>query len=153
MILSDIFNSEKDLAWDIAKQCGVEYGIIRLPEDKEFDLTNEKHWLSLYKKFTDFGIKPLVIEPMPNRVHNHIKAGDGLRDESIEKVLKMFPIMQKLGIESICFNFMAHIGWLRTSNNILERGGARVTGFSLEDFQGETVTITQDELWAKMVYG
>lgn len=152
MILTDYFISEKDLSWDIAKQCGVSRGVIRLPEEETFDVTDLTHWETVHKRFTDFGVKPIVIEPMPNRLHDHIKTGDELRDECIEKVLKMFPIMQRLHIETICFNFMAHIGWLRTSSDILERGGAKVTGFSLRDFTGETKKITAQELWKNYEY-
>ena len=152
MILTDYFRSDKDITWDYAKQCGVEYGVIRLPENKEFDLTDKTHWLTVHKRFTDYGIKPLIIEPMPNEVHDHIKAGDCLRDESIDKVLKMFPIMQELGIETICFNFMAHIGWLRTSSDIIERGGAKVTGFDIKDFQAQKAMITEAELWNNYEY-
>lgn len=153
MILTDYLRSDKDITWDYAKQCGVMHGVIRLPENKEFDLTDKTHWLTVHKRFTDYGIKPLIIEPMPNEVHDHIKAGDCLRDESIDKVLKMFPIMRDLQIETICFNWMAHIGWLRTSSDIIERGGALVTGFNIKDFQPKTgVAITEKELWDNYEY-
>ena len=111
MLLTDYFRYPKDSTWDIARQCGVEHGVIRLPEDGSFDLTNASHWQKVYDDFVAFGIKPVIIEPMPNELHDHIKAGDEKRDESIEKVIKMFPIMDKLDIRTICFNWMAHIGW------------------------------------------
>ena len=135
MILTDYLRSTPDLTWDIAKQSGVRHGVIRLPEDENFDLTNRDHWASVHKRFTDFGFTPLVIEPMPNEVHDHIKAGDEKRDESIERVKKMFPIMREFGIDTICFNWMAHIGWLRTSSNFVELGGALVTEFNMDDFK------------------
>ena len=135
MLLTDYFRYPKDATWDIAKQSGVNHGTIRLPETKEFDLTNYSHWEKVYNDFMAYGLKPTIIEPMPNELHDHIKAGDSKRDESIEKVLKMFPIMDKLDIRTICFNFMAHIGWYRTSNDIIERGGAKVTGFNINDFK------------------
>lgn len=152
MILTDYFRSERDSAWDIAKQCGVTHGVIRLPEEETFDVTNLSHWQTVRQKFIDFGVQPIVVEPMPNALHDHIKIGDERRDECIEKVIKMFPIMQRLHIGTICFNFMAHVGWLRTSSDIAERGGARVTGFSLRDFQGETPEITAQELWKNYEY-
>ena len=153
MILTDYFRSEKDITWDYAKQCGVNHGVIRLPERNDFDLTDKSHWQTVYKRFTDYGIQPIIIEPMPNAVHDHIKTGDCYRDESIEKVLKMFPIMQELGITTICFNWMAHIGWLRTRSDISERGGATVTGFSLTDFQEKQgVSITEQQLWENYEY-
>ena len=152
MILTDYFKSHPDVTWDFARQSGVEHGVIRLPEDDNFDLTDLTHWQTVHKRFTDFGIIPLIVEPMPNSVHDHIKAGDGMRDESIEKVIKMFPIMQKLGVGMICFNWMAHIGWLRTTSDIIERGGARVTGFRDADFQPTGAKITAQQLWDNYTY-
>ncbi|MBQ9131923.1 MAG: mannonate dehydratase [Clostridia bacterium] len=152
MILTDYFRSERDATWDFALQSGVRHGAIRLPEDDGFDLTDPSHWNTVYQRFTDFGITPVVIEPMPNAVHDHIKAGDERRDESIEKVIKMFPIMRKLSIDTICFNWMAHIGWLRTSSDYPERGGAKVTEFNMADFILTGAKITADELWANYAY-
>lgn len=152
MLLTDYFRSEKDLAWDVARQCGVKHAVIRLPEDADFDLTDKSHWDKVYKRFTDFGVTPVIIEPMPNALHDHIKAGDEKRDESIEKVIKMFPIMESLNIKTICFNWMAHIGWLRTRSDYPERGGAKVTAFDLSDFSPTDKKITADELWKNYEY-
>lgn len=152
MILTDYFRSERDLTWDLALQCGVRHGVIRLPEDDAFDVCNRSHWNTVYKRFTDFGITPVVIEPMPNALHDHIKAGDALRDASIEKVIAMLPIMQSLGIQTICFNFMAHIGWLRTRSDYPERGGASVTAFDIKEFSPTNAAITAEELWKNYVY-
>lgn len=152
MILTDYLTSTRDLCWDFAKQCGIKNAVIRLPETKEFDIENMSHWQQVYDSFTDFGFKPIVIEPMPNFLHDHIKTGDEHRDESIEKVIKMFPIMDKLDIRTICFNFMAHIGWLRTSNNIPERGGALVTGFDMDKFIPNDKEISSEALWKNYEY-
>lgn len=114
MLLTDYFRSEHDATWDFAVQSGVHHGVIRLPEDAAFELTNAAHWQQVHKRFVDFGITPVIVEPMPNCVHDHIKAGDEKQDESIEKVIKMLPIMRSLNIGTICFNWMAHIGWLLT---------------------------------------
>ena len=152
MILTDYFRSTHDATWDFALQSGVRHGVIRLPETDDFDLTDPSHWNTVYNRFQDFGITPLVIEPMPNEVHDHIKAGDEKRDESIERVLKMFPIMRSLGIDTICFNWMAHIGWLRTRSNVPERGGAMVTEFKKADFRETGESITETALWKNYEY-
>ena len=152
MILTDYFRSKKDITWDLALQCGVTHGVIRLPEDGGFDLTDKSHWQTVYDNFKNYGITPMIVEPMPNEVHDHIKAGDELRDESIEKVLKMMPIMRDFGIETICFNWMAHIGWLRTRSDIPERGGAFVTGYDPADFAGTDKVITEKQLWDNYEY-
>ena len=134
MILTDYFRSTPDATWDFAIQSGINHGVIRLPEDADFSHSDESHWAPVIKRFNDYGITPVAIEPMPNSLHDHIKIGDELRDESIAEVIKMFPIMRKFGIDTICFNWMAHIGWLRTRSDYRERGGARVTEFKLSDF-------------------
>ena len=152
MILTDYFRSERDATWDFALQSGVTKGVIRLPEREEFDITSKAHWQKVYDNFINFGITPLIIEPMPNALHDHIKAGDEKRDECIEKVIKMFPIMESLNINTICFNWMAHIGWLRTNSSFPERGGARVTEFNMSDFKQTCAKITKEELWANYEY-
>ncbi len=152
MILTDYFRSKRDITWDYAKQCGVEHGAIRLPEDPGFDICDRRHWETVYHRFMDFGIKPLVIEPVPNELHDHIKAGDEKRDECIEKAIAMLPIMEQLDIRTICFNFMAHVGWTRTAHAIPERGGALVTGFDLHDYQPGADAITEQALWNNYTY-
>lgn len=152
MILTDYFTSKYNLTWDYAKQCGVDTGVIRLPEEANFDITDFSHWKKVYKNFDDFGIKPIIIEPMPNNLHDHIKTGDALRDQSIEKVIKMMEYMNELDIRTICFNWMAHIGWLRTNDKIKERGNALVTGFDLNDFKETDKQITHEQLWENYEY-
>lgn len=152
MILTDYFKSTHDVTWDYAKQCGVNHGVIRLPESKDFDITSFSDWKKIYTSFTDFGITPIVIEPMPNEVHDHIKSGDDKRDECIEKVIKMMRFMNELNIRTICFNWMAYIGWLRTSDSIPERGNALVTGFDINDFAASEDVIHAQTLWNNYVY-
>lgn len=152
MILTDYFRSNHDIMWDFAKQCGIKNGVIRLPEDENFDITDFSHWKSVYKRFFDFGIKPIVIEPLPNELHDHIKVGDSMRDEAIEKVITMLEYMDRLDIRTLCFNWMAHIGWLRTTDSIKERGDALVTGFDIADFKPNDKKITAKELWENYEY-
>lgn len=159
MILSDYLRSTRDITWDFARQCGVEQAVIRLPEDADFDITDRHHWTQVHKNFTDYGFKPVIIEPMPNALHDHIKAGDEMRDECIEKVIRMMELMNEFDIRTICFNWMAHIGWLRTAQDIRERGDAQVTGFDLGDFDRKwengdygRPAITAAKLWENYEY-
>ncbi len=152
MILTDYFYSAPDISWDFARQCGVEHGVIRLPETDDFDPASEAHWRAVYDRFTARGIRPIVVEPMPNALHDHIKAGDARRDECIDKVIRMLAVMDRLNVRTICFNFMAHVGWTRTSKCLPERGGARVTGFDLREYEPGGAAITADALWANYEY-
>ncbi len=152
MILTDYYRSTPDTTWEIGRQLGVKHGVIRLPEHPDFDPACREHWLPVYRQFTNYGIRPLIIEPMPNALHDHIKAGDEKRDACIEKVLKMFPIMEELDIRTICFNWMACVGWTRTRNDIPERGGALVTGFDLKEYTPPEAAISEEELWENYAY-
>ncbi len=152
MLLTDYFRAEPDMTWDIARQCGVRYGTIRLPEDDAFDVTSPSHLHTVTERFRTFGITPLIVEPLPNALHDHIKLGDTQRDECIEKFIKLMKNLRDEGITTVCFNFMAHYGWTRTANDISERGGARVTGFSLADFQPDDFSLTHDQMWDNFSY-
>ena len=152
MILTDYFYYPHNLTWDYAVQCGVNHGVIRAPETEEFDLCSRSHWAQVCDDFRSHGIQPLVLEPLPNKLHDHIKAGDEKRDESIDSFIRMLPLIREQGIDTVCFNFMAHVGWTRTSRDYPERGGALVTGFDLKDFVPSAASITQEQLWENYSY-
>ena len=149
MIITDYFRSPRDLTWDYALQCGVAHGTIRLPETPDFDPANRSHWRAVVERFRSAGISPLVVEPLPNALHDHIKLGDARRDECIEKTLAMFPIMEEFGVKVLCANFMAAIGWTRTRQDLPDRGGALVTGFDEAEFRAPegTPEISESALW------
>lgn len=154
MIITDYLRSEPGLQWQLAKQMGVDHAVIRLPEDPDFDCADPAHWQTVYRRFIGAGLTPLVLEPMPNALHDHIKLGDEQRDACIDKVIRMLPIMDSLNIRIICLNFMAHIGWFRTVHDLPERGGALVSGFDLEEFipPDDGISITEAELWHNLEY-
>lgn len=133
MLYTDYFRSEPDETWDFAVQCGVTHGTIRLPEDEDFDVCDESQLRYVVDRFVEHGITPVVVEPLPNSLHDHIKLGDEKRDESIGKFIKLMENLSKAGITTVCFNFMAHYSWTRT-HTLADRGGATVTGFSLDKF-------------------
>ena len=157
MLLADYFRFPRDEAWDASISCGVRHAIVRLPETPDFDVTDEAHWHTVMDGFASLGLTPVGIEPMPNALHDHIKAGDEKRDECIDKVIRMLAVMDRYDVRLICFNFMAHIGWLRTRADYPERGGAFVTAFDLADFDEKAVNpdgkrITAKELWDNYTY-
>lgn len=152
MILNDYLRAEPDQTWHVARQCGVQSATIRMPEDGAFDLTNASHWQAVCDRYRDFGFRPDVVEPLPNELHDHIKAGDAKRDECVDKVITMLKRMDEQNVRILCFNFMAHIGWLRTSSTTPERGGAGVTSFDMDLFQPGTEAITTEQLWQNYAY-
>lgn len=151
MILTDYFLSTPDLTWELAVQSGVTHGVIRLPEG-DFDVTSLSQLKAVTDRFVSHGITPKIIEPLPNSLHDHIKAGDNLRDEAIEKFICLMSNLKEVGIDTVCFNFMVHYGWTRTSDSILERGGAKVTGFSLKDFKPDGFKISKEQVFENYIY-
>ncbi len=153
MILTDIFRPEPDLQWDLAAQLGVRNAVIRLPEDPAFDYTDPAMMKAFFDRFRERGFRPLVIEPMPNRLHDHIKRADEQRKECIETVKKMIPILKENGIETICTNFVVEVGWYRTSATLPERGGALVTEFNIEDVDIDpSLRVKKEEVWERLEY-
>lgn len=152
MLLTDYFRSQPDLTWQLALQSGVRHGVIRLPEDEGFDPCERAHVLAVTDRFLDHGITPVIVEPLPNALHDHIKAGDSQRDESIDKFIKLMKNLRETTVDTVCFNFMAHYGWTRTASDLPERGGARVTGFSLADFKPDDTVISAEDMWRNYAY-
>jgi mannonate dehydratase len=61
------------------------------------------------------------------------------RDRQIEDFKTLIRNMAEAGMEVLCYNWMPDEDWQRTSCDVLERGGARVTEFNLADV-GKNVT-------------
>ena len=152
MLLTDYFYPNPDRTWEIALQCGVKHGTIRLPEDKDYDVTDLNQLKAVTDRFLSYGIKPIIVEPLPNELHDHIKLGDEKRDECIEKFITLMKNLNEVDIGTVCFNFMAHYGWTRTDTDLPERGGAQVTGFDLSHFRDDGMVLTQDEIWKNYFY-
>lgn len=153
MLITDYIADPKSIIAEYAVQCGVKHAVIRLPDDGLFDFASREHWKALYDDYSAAGLKPVAVEPLPNSLHNEIKEGGSGRDRAIETLIKMFAVMDELDIRVLCFNFMAYIGWTRTTAAFPERGGARVTGFKLSDFTPPgDFAISEERLWENYFY-
>lgn len=151
MILTDYLRSDKDITWEYAYTSGVKYATIRLPDDPNFDFTNYKKIKAIYDNFIKFGITPIALEPMPNQIWESIKRGDKNRDKNITILIKLLAILDRLNIRTVCFNFMAYVGWTRTNAKYLHRG-AFVTEFNLKDYKKSKYKISEKELWNNYTY-
>ena len=120
--LCEYFYPEYDATWEAAKLCGVERAVMRLPEEPSFDFTNEAHWETVVNRLNSRGLRPVVLEPLPNRLHDEIKRGGPNAEQCLEQAAKMLRVMDRFHIRCLCFNFMAGVGWTRTSRTIPERG-------------------------------
>ena len=151
MLLTDYLTQSDDLMCRWAKQLGVDHAVIRLPEDGRFDLTDPAHWRAYYEHFQGYGLTPAVVEPLPGSIYEDIKCGTARADEAMQQAKAVVRNMGKLGIGTLCMNFMAHIGWYRTTGTYPERGGAGSTAFDMKDFAPrDDFSITKEQLWANL---
>ncbi len=101
-------------------------------------------------------MKLAVFEPGYEMLMNKIKLGTEGRDEEIDAVQTLIRNMGILGIPVLCYNFMAHFNWIRTSVSIPERGGALVTGFDYSLIKDAPLTeagiVSEDHLWGNLKY-
>jgi len=146
--------SDENLA--LAAQCGVEDIVVRYMGPSRDDLIAVKNRIERY------GLRLSVVEgylPIEN-----IKIG---RDDGSEigRLTSLVQAMGELGVEILCYNFMAGTDWVRTRLDAPERGGAKVTAFDLKDAERavllghdgagagdlpETDHISADSLWHEL---
>ncbi|QAY65953.1 mannonate dehydratase [Paenibacillus protaetiae] len=155
MQLAEIFPSQPNRLWALAKQMNVNYAVGGLPwEEKQ-----EKPWdlmplIRMKQRFADAGLALTVIESMPPS--NHIKLGTPGRDEEIEQFKQFVTNMGAAGIPVLCYNFMAQFNWFRTSTTTRTRGGALVSSYDHSLMKDAPLTeagiVTEEQLWENLHY-
>ena len=85
-----------------------------------------------------------------------IKLGVEGRDEEIENYIAAIHALAKVGIDMVCYNFMAGLGWYRTRVDVPQRGGALTSEFNNQDAKKLGLTewgeIPEEKIWANMEY-
>jgi len=105
--------------------------------------------------YADHGLKVVAIEDTAPL--DSVRLGLAGRDEQIDKVISQLRAMGRLGIPTLCYNWMAVSSWARTDTAIVGRGGALVTGFRASESDGmpplaEPGEITEEQLWDGLKY-
>ena len=139
MILTMMLPSSGDIAkLSIARQMGIANAITKADSDiSGLDAPYNFCALKTVKeRFDSAGIKLYGLEGDQFDMAP-IKLGLDNRDEWIDKYCQMIRNMGRLGINLLCLNWMASIGWFRTSAEVLERGGALSTAFDVSDAESK----------------
>lgn len=134
MKLAHLFFSDKpDIMWQLCRQMGIHYAVAKLaPELTGREPVWNRDSMSHAKEtFADYGFELVALEGDQFDM-TRIKLGLPGRERDVENYRMMLRNMGELGISTLCYNFM-QTGWFRTSKNIVERGGAYVTGFDGSD--------------------
>ncbi len=154
--IAEILTAEPSRLWRLVKQAGVNYAVGRLPKDEG---GSERPWdfmplMRMKRQMEDAGIELAVMEATPPM--DKIRLGLPGRDEEIEWLSTMITNMGALGISALCYNFMAHYNWLRTSTTIPGRGGAFVTGYDNAIMKNAPLTehgiVPEERLWENFAY-
>ena len=150
-------NREQTLLWDLTRQLGVSQVVTGIPEDPSqpppWDFERLR---GIKERFSAQGLDLTVIESAPSSIQEPIKLGLGDRDEHIGHFCQLIENMGRLNIPIMCHNWMAGLGWTRTSFDEPERGGALVSGYdhATSEALGPTEfgEVTEDQLWGRMTY-
>lgn len=105
--------------------------------------------------FADNGFTLVALEDTPPL--DLARLGLPGRDEQIAHLITQVRAMGRLGIPTLCYNWMAVSSWCRTRIDAVGRGGALVTAFSSADAaalptQAEPGEITPAQLWDAFAY-
>lgn len=141
----------------LVRQMGVRYAIAKLAPDltgaaapDDFAALQEAK-----DRFADAGFDLIGLEGDQFDM-NRIKFGLEGRDDDLERYGEMLENMGKLGINLLCYNFMAGIGWYRTQTDVPERGGALVSSFDAEEASSLPLTsygnVPETQIWDSYAY-
>src|SRR5437763_13116324 len=109
-----------DLYFRWAAQIGVTDFVCRNP--KTYGLDSVDGLSRMHERAKSFGLEMSVVEGfLP--IERIVLGQDG-RDEQIAELTRMIRRMGELGAKVLCYNFMPHFDWTRTSFEVPERGGA-----------------------------
>jgi mannonate dehydratase len=78
------------------------------------------------------GLEWSVIESIP--IHEDIKIGKPSRDEWIDKYKQSLKNVGKVGIHTVCYNFMPVVDWTRTNLDLELEDGAKALAFDMVEF-------------------
>ena len=86
--------------------------------------------------------------------HGDVVRGGPQRDRQVERYQRLLSHLGECGVEICCYNFMPNQEWVRTSSDVVERGGAQATGFDLRHSPADDVGphVTADQLWENLQY-
>ncbi len=100
------------------------------------------------------GMKVVGVEGHPTPFEG-LKAGTETADAEIEQAKWGIEALSKAGINMICYNFMAGLGWTRTNTRRPERGGALTSEFdasapAMQQPIPRYGEISEEKMWANI---
>jgi mannonate dehydratase len=153
--LCELFGDPASQDVVIARQLGVNHVIAsttlsRVRREEYTDLVSK-----IKSDWTAAGMTIAGVEGHPVAFEK-LKLGiEGAEDE-IENTKWAIEALSKSGINMICYNFMAGLGWTRTNTKLPERGGAMTSEFDIEAAKAQGLTaygeVSEERLWANLTH-
>ncbi len=151
--LSELFGDPQSTDVKIARQIGVKHVITGMG----FGRVRKEDYVEQARKSKDAwaaaGMTIAGIEGHPVPFEN-LKAGTPGQDEEIENTKWAIEALARVGVDMICYNFMAGLGWTRTNTKYELRGGALSSEFDAASPQMQTLTrfgeISEEKMWANI---
>jgi mannonate dehydratase len=153
--LTELFGNPSSQDVKIAKQLGLTHVIagtrlssVRREQYLELAQKTKDQWAAVGMSIAGVEGHPVAFE--------RLKLGVEGADEEIENTKWAIEALSKVGINMICYNFMAGLGWTRTSTKVEERGGAMTSEFDLEAAKAMGLTrygeVSEETMWANMTH-
>jgi mannonate dehydratase len=106
------------------------------------------------KSMEDMGLRWSVVESV--QISNTIKLGLEGRDEEIKQYCETIRNLGAAGVKTMCYNWMAVFGWMRTSFTTRTRGNALVSTYDHSVMEHAPHTefgeVTEERLWENLEY-
>lgn len=157
MQLSLVLPPEPDERWDLAKQVGVEHAVFHSLELGDGSRPYEyDELLRMVNRYRDNGLEPAVFEgSVP--VTDAVRLGTDGRDDEIDRFATLLRNLGELGVEVVCYDWMAGLRWARTSTTVPARGDSLTSAYSDEQMRrGPTPaaarSTTEADLWENLEY-
>jgi mannonate dehydratase len=153
--LTELLGNPQSNDVKISRQVGVNWviaggGMGRARKEQYVDAVKQQK-----DAFAAVGMQIAGVEghPVP---FEKIKLGLDGRDDEIENTKWAIEALAKNGINMICYNFMAGLGWTRTNQAVEERGGALTSEFDLAAAQARGLTqygeASEEKMWKNAEY-
>jgi mannonate dehydratase len=146
--------TEPNVKWIHAKQMGVDHAVILGHPNGEWPLWDYRTMARLKKRYEDAGLTPLAIEGLIS--WDNMRLATSERDAEIEQLAAIIRNMGALEIPVLCYSWMAHFTWVRTSTTTRARGGALTTSYDHEllqrDPEANRLRVTEEQLWESYEY-
>ncbi|MFP8952458.1 mannonate dehydratase [Natrialbaceae archaeon A-arb3/5] len=157
MDITLVLPPEPDDRWQLAKQVGVDHAVyhsLELGDDSRPSSYDDL--LLLTNRYRDHGLEPAVFEGSVPLTDKTRLALDG-RDEEIDEFCTLVRNLGELGVEVVCYDWMAGLRWARTSVTTPARGGSLTTSYDDEQMRRGPVpaaakATTREALWTTLEY-